>query len=432
VTIARQLGRADVLAEAALARNGRRVWVDAGVVNDVLVDLLEEVLSALPPGDGGLRARTLARLAAELYFQTGIDDRRQALIDEAVAMARRLGDDEVLCFVLSSAQWVGWRVGGAHERLAMAEELTSLAEALGDQEVLTSNVGWLIGPSLETLQRDKYDAAVARLSVLAEELRQPMYYWWAVLARGCQALLDGRLADATDLANEAVLAGQKWPSAMQMYGVQFLALRRALGGLEELLPLTRNMVELYPLIPAWRTGVALVCAWLGRLDEAQEQLDLLAPNRFAVMPLDANWLVGIALMAEVANVVGDADRAAVLYDLLLPHAELAVLAGSPADCLGSSSAFLAMAAAACGRWDDWERHAADARRHHELLRSPLLLARFALEDARSLAARSRPGDRELALDRLEDCLAGCEAIGMTNIAGMAIELRRLLTSPAES
>ncbi|MDF2744658.1 MAG: serine/threonine protein kinase, partial [Actinomycetia bacterium] len=51
---------------------------------------LEQALAALPEGDSSLRAQVLARLATELY-PTGQADRRAALGEEAVAMARRLG-----------------------------------------------------------------------------------------------------------------------------------------------------------------------------------------------------------------------------------------------------------------------------------------------------------------------------------------------------
>ena len=62
-TIARTLGDAELGARAALTYGGVFVF---GVVDPVLVGMLEESLEALPPGDSALRARLLARLGAAL------------------------------------------------------------------------------------------------------------------------------------------------------------------------------------------------------------------------------------------------------------------------------------------------------------------------------------------------------------------------------
>jgi hypothetical protein len=63
--LARQLGSGERLAHAALGYGGD--WFAAGRVDETLVALLDETLAALPEGDSALRARTLARLASELY-----------------------------------------------------------------------------------------------------------------------------------------------------------------------------------------------------------------------------------------------------------------------------------------------------------------------------------------------------------------------------
>jgi hypothetical protein len=61
--LARALGNAELGARAALTYGGVFVF---GVVDPVLVGMLEDSLEVLPPGDSPLRARLLARLAAAL------------------------------------------------------------------------------------------------------------------------------------------------------------------------------------------------------------------------------------------------------------------------------------------------------------------------------------------------------------------------------
>jgi hypothetical protein len=60
-----------------------------------MVSLLEEARAALPERDSALRVRVLARLAIALYFSP-FAARCDDLSQQAVAMARRLGDPTIL------------------------------------------------------------------------------------------------------------------------------------------------------------------------------------------------------------------------------------------------------------------------------------------------------------------------------------------------
>ena len=86
---ARALGDAGLLGRAALGYAGR--WSQLGRVEEDVAALLQDALAALGDAEVPLRARLLARLALELYY-AGDPERRLALSDEAVALARRLDD----------------------------------------------------------------------------------------------------------------------------------------------------------------------------------------------------------------------------------------------------------------------------------------------------------------------------------------------------
>ncbi len=106
---------------------------------------------------------------------------------------------------------------------------------------------------------------------LAQELRQPELRWGAMVHQsGLEAFL-GHIDESQRLADDALALGQQVgiASAMQMYGVSQFALRRLRGELEELVPLVAAMVESYPLIPAWRAGLAYLYRELGRRDGAR-------------------------------------------------------------------------------------------------------------------------------------------------------------------
>ena len=64
-------------------------------------------MALLPDADSGLRARALAAQAVNLTRPGADQDRRHALSDEALAMARRLGDTSVLRNVLAE-HWASW------------------------------------------------------------------------------------------------------------------------------------------------------------------------------------------------------------------------------------------------------------------------------------------------------------------------------------
>ena len=92
--IAEHLGLDEELGHAALGYGGMFHWLRAGD-NERLVPLLERALAALDPGDSALRAALLGRIAGALRDEWSME-RRSALSSEAVAMARRVGDERTL------------------------------------------------------------------------------------------------------------------------------------------------------------------------------------------------------------------------------------------------------------------------------------------------------------------------------------------------
>ena len=421
VELARAVQRPDLLAEAAITSGGVRGWIEAGVVDELLVQRLEEALIELPPGDSRLRAMVTVRLGSELTFRFADAERRRALTGEALAIARRLGDPAALAYVLTAAHWGMFAPGNVGERLEVARELLGVAEGLGDRNFEAAGLSWLVTDLVESGDIPSARAAVEREGVLADELRQPELRWAALAHQGAFAVFEGRLDDAERLADDALAVGQQAEieTAAQMFGVQQIALRRLRGGLDELVPLVAGLVEQYPLIPAWRSGLAYVCRELGMVDEARTQLEVLAADDFATLPFDTNWLVGAAILAAVCELVGDKERAAALYKQFAPYEDTVIHAGLPADILGSAHHFLMLLAGTMERWDHFERHAREALARNEALGSRPWLATTQLEVAKVLARRAQPGDAQRARGLLDACLASCDEIGMPALSARA-------------
>ena len=99
--------------------------------------------------------------------------------------------------------------------------------------------------------------------------------------------------------------------------------------------------------------MALALAQAGDLDAARGvlagRLDLDA------IPRDMLWMASMCLLAQVCALVGDADRAALLYDRLLEHRDRNVMVGM-ANCMGSAERFLGLLATTRGDHRSAEVH----------------------------------------------------------------------------
>ncbi len=127
-------GDDDALVRAALANN-RGGASRAGVVDRDRVGVLERAIAVVGTDDSPERARLLATLALELS-QGGDWERRLALADEAVACARRIGDEVTLLRVLLHTTEATRLPSTLDQRLIDTEELFDIAKRLGDPVLL--------------------------------------------------------------------------------------------------------------------------------------------------------------------------------------------------------------------------------------------------------------------------------------------------------
>ena len=125
IGIARDLDDLDRVVAASTLALTNALWQAAahGSVNEIIVGALREALDRLPPGDSDQRCRVMLSLAGEIYYgSTPLE--REALADEGVAMARRVGDPALLLWALLSAFTATWRGANTEHRLDLAVEAT--------------------------------------------------------------------------------------------------------------------------------------------------------------------------------------------------------------------------------------------------------------------------------------------------------------------
>jgi tetratricopeptide (TPR) repeat protein len=391
-------------------------WVSVGVIDNRMVDLLERALALLPP-DCALRARVLAQRAMQLYW-TSERKRGTTLSAQAVEMARGVGDPTTLLYTLAAHHAALWGPDAVVEQLAVADEVVRLAESSGDRERGLVGLVWRLNDLLILGEREAVDVAVDTCARWAEEVRQPAHTWYARHCQAMLAMLDGRFDAAEDLVSKALAFNPQMhdQGASQSWAIQMYSLRREQGRLDEMESLMTAAAELYRAVPAWRCALAALYAETAREPECAAELERLAADDFRGLPRDGNWLTCVAYASLACAYLRDADRAAVLYQQLLPYCGLNIVTGLGMHCLGSVELYLGLLAAMAERWDEAERHFASANAMHARLRSPPWTAHTEHEQARMLLARGRPGDCVRARELLTSARMAADALGMTHLS----------------
>jgi class 3 adenylate cyclase len=190
-----------------------------------------------------------------------------------------------------------------------------------------------------------------------------------------------------------------------------------------MLPGVREMGRRYPAIRAWRLALVGFLAEAGRLDEARREFDQLAAEDFRDLPRDAQWVIGLALISRACARIGDADRAATLYELLVPYDGTVVVAGRAAACNGPVSLYLGNLARTMSRTADAIRHLEDAVELARRMGDRPYVAESWQGLAAALFARGAAGDRERALELLARVLETGQELGMRTLVEEALALR---------
>ena len=415
--LAERLGDRASLARAAIGAS-RRYVQEPGVVDEDVIRLLKRALE-LSDGERTVeRVKLLSRLCGAIYFSPE-HPRMGELSEQAMRLAAELDDPEARVHALAARRRALWNAANIDQRLATSTEMLTGAQQVGDLELQLQAHAWLVVDLLERGERGAVDAQIAAFRGGAEQLRQPLYIWHETVWRAMRALMDGQLTEADELATEALAAGAPGESvtAPTYYAVQLLAIRREQARMGELETAARQMVQSNPERAAWRAALADALFETGQLEEASEQLAVLAANDFEDIPHDGDWMTTITLVSEVSAGLGDAPTAAKLYELLTPFAQLNVVIGLAALCLGSTARYLGKLAATLGERGAAAEHFEHALEANARLRAPLWLAHTQLDYGFALGggprARRMIGEAEEVAGRL----------GLTALVRRAQEVR---------
>jgi DNA-binding SARP family transcriptional activator/tetratricopeptide (TPR) repeat protein len=417
--LAEKLGDASRLARAAIGFCGpHRFEVAAGVTRRASA-LLERALAALGDDDTALRAQLVGRLAD--YKDV---ERKPVLARQALETARRVGDSAALADVLASTHRAIRGPDALHESLAVTQELGRVADDAGDRRMQARALGWSIDLLLELGDIEAVERELEALQRLTETRRERFFTWFLTVYRANHAYLQGRIEHCETLAHDALthrFEGQD-ETAAHIFEVQMLFVRREQGRLDELVEKVEGFAAQYRQLASWRYAPASVYAHLGRAEQAHQALESLALDDFEDLPRDAFWLWNLSTLCEVVVFLGDAPRAQLFYELLLPYADRCVVAFGLLS-LGSASRPLGQLATTLSRYEEAARHFEYALEMNTQIRSPLWVAHTRHDYARMLLLRNRPGDRDKAVELLEQALATAEQLGLKALADKARPLK---------
>ena len=207
--LARKLGDGDKLARAAL---GRATPPSETEVDQTLVGMLDDALSAGATLDIRPRAKILARLGSELQWSA--DARAHSVTAEALELAKKSGDALTRIYVFYWANMATWSVDNLEQRISDITEAVELAESIGNKPWILKTRYVRFLSLLEKGDVLRADADLARFAELTDELRLP--FGWKQMAFAERALMDGRLEDAERFAFQSLRSAAAWNGAFAL------------------------------------------------------------------------------------------------------------------------------------------------------------------------------------------------------------------------
>lgn len=266
--VATSLGDPALMARAALAHS-RNYFSVYGSTDQERVAALRGALDVCSSEHRATRALLLSRLANETTFDAS-RERGFALVDEALSIARELGDPATLASVLNHRQYV---LGGPDflaVRLREGMELCSIALEQNDLLLELHGRRRLCASATENADIALVDECIVRLKQINEQVDLPAAKWEMVSVQASRAIVAGRLKEAAALVKRALElgtgAGQS--DAFVFAGAQLMHLNYLRGRLPSTMDtfLDLTPVEVTTPLVSW---VARQLHLSARFDEAQ-------------------------------------------------------------------------------------------------------------------------------------------------------------------
>lgn len=428
-TLSTGIGVARALGDIRLF-NGFALWlvrVTSYAPQHHAVALVEEALRMLPEHDMGARATTLAHLAFARRA-TGDVNTVMHTGEEALRLARASGDPSVLAMTLRFfVMGLRGEPGTLAVRLEYGREAVRLADYCELSDEPAEVMYWQLLNLLEAGLADEFAGLLDRYERFTTRRNLLRHRVLAELLRIQLRHLQGDWSGLEELIESALELGRRIERHAPhlhgdgAYGAQMFALNRDLGRLRNLAPIVGRMLE-QGSAALWPPGLMLLCCEVGLMDDARTTFEQLAAREFAGVPRDDMWLTCMVYCAETCAALGDAERARLLYQRILPYS--GQTASHPmAVCLGAVDLYLGLLAETMSETDRATEHYQAALSMNRSMRAWPMLTRTLVRYGRMLLASELPEQRARGRSPINEAELLATRLGM---AGLIEDIRCIL------
>lgn len=282
-------------------------------------------------------------------------ERRGADVDEALRLARAVGDPTLITECLLGGLYARWGPGHPDDRAPVLAELAERRGEVEDRELRLRGREQVV---VAHLDRSDLDAAAAEVRHYLDDARpdHPLARRRAELWRANLAMLEGRIDDAVAANQQAVsstadTAGS--PFSFQNVAITLAIERYLRRGLDDLIDAIRSIRASSDRVGAnWTTGLAFSLSETGHLDEARALFEEVAADGFARVLPDLNWLVTVQLLGLIALNLDDRPCVDELATMLGPYADLDATHGAGYASYGPVGRVVGSLLARTGRLDE--------------------------------------------------------------------------------
>ncbi len=311
-----------------------------GMDGERAVELLEEALlrrDADP--DDPVHIRGLASLGRALSF-TGAERQARQVGEQAITLARRSGDDDLVAHALCSSLWRGMTPSLAPTLLARATELSGLSRALGDTDLLGSSGFYRAVFAYMQGLPDEWSAGLNELARAARAGGQPFFRYVAGCGDYARRYVRGELAAAAaTVAGLDELGAEFGPHATEgSFGVQVFMLHRVTGELDRVRPLVSGTEG---TTDHWAPGLLALYTELEMREPAARVLAELLDQVEVHRQDSTQWAGVLAFMVDAVTFLADTDAAARLRPLVAEYSGRNLIAGQFVAVFGSADRSIA-------------------------------------------------------------------------------------------
>lgn len=342
---------------------------------------------------------------------------RRPLVDEAMAHARSVDDPRLLATLLSNHHRALHGPNDAEEALAISHELEALAAVLDDDLIAFQALNWRVIASLELGAWDEAVTAGGQLGTVGNRLRNIEGRRLSIMWQIVQTQISGDSRACRNHISDIAVLLESYPSHELS---RFLAVFHMpgiwLSGNFGLLYQSRSQLDPPEAWLAWFASES------GQFEEANDHLDRAGSPREIEERSDYLWWLDAVAMTQSASILGRADLASEIYEVMLPYRTHNAMLGV-ASFLGTAEHHLGSLSATQGNLDLAIDHFERALVRYEEMGAVPFTALAQADLGNTLIRRGRTEDVPRATELRADAATVAESHRLALVAG-ALEAPR--------